>query len=55
MARYFHMPTVFAVSSAFALMLGCAEPAGVASDPVQESSSLPPSEPSTVPTASVPW
>jgi hypothetical protein len=41
MVRCFHMPMVFALAGAFAIVLGCAEPAGVASDPVQESSSTP--------------
>ncbi len=36
-----HFLTVFTLSGAFALVLGCAEPAGVASDPVQDSPTTP--------------
>jgi hypothetical protein len=41
MPRCSHLPAVFALSGAFAFALGCTEPAGVASDPVQESPSTP--------------
>jgi hypothetical protein len=36
-----HLPAVFALSGAFAFVLGCSEPAGLANDPVRSSSSTP--------------
>jgi hypothetical protein len=41
MSRFPLASPVFALCGAFAFMLGCAEPAGVASDPVQESHTTP--------------
>ena len=41
MSRFSFASPVFALCGAFAFMLGCAEPAGVASDPGQESQTTP--------------